>query len=88
MEVEIEVKSEKESENGMQDIGKICDVEIKKAENGWMVCYRTKEMKPGMKASDHVEWTMKKFVYTKDQEDKAFEDFKNLKKKEEGNSYY
>lgn len=88
MEVEIEVKNSPEKEDNSSDIGKIVDVEIKKAENGWMLCYRTKEMLPGMKSSDHVEWTKKSFVYTKEQEDKAFNDFKELKKKEYSDYWY
>jgi hypothetical protein len=85
MDVIVEAKQEYDNSS---ELGKICDVDIKKAENGWTLCYRTKEARPGMKSCDHVEWSRKSFVYSKEDEDKAFEQFKELKKKEQSDYWY
>jgi len=86
--MEVKVEIEKGEERNDSAVGKICNVEIKKATNGWIVCYRTKELEPGMKSTDHIDWKRKEIIFTAEKENEAFDYFKELKKQETDNSYY
>ena len=70
---------EMEEESG---IGKICDVRIKKASNGWIVSYDTKKKPMGGSESEHIPWTTETVLFESSKEDDAFNKFKELKKKE------
>lgn len=83
--IEIEIKGGKGADMGTS---KICDVNIKRASNGWTVMYREKKSVPGRKDCDHVESTSESLVFTSDQEDEAFEKFKSLKKMETDSYWY
>jgi hypothetical protein len=88
MELEINIGKEKEKEDYSADMGKIKNVEISKAENGWVVSYRTMESMAGKSKMDHCEYCSKKMVYTKDKSDDAFTSFRSLKEKEESDNWY
>jgi hypothetical protein len=65
---------------------KVCWVDIKKADNGYIVSYSVKEKKLGAGKYDHVEHTEKKMLFNEKQEDEAFQLFVKMKKKELSNS--
>jgi hypothetical protein len=88
MELEINIGKEKEKEDYSADMGKIKDVEIIKADNGWLVSYRTMEKPAGKSNMEHCEYTPKKNVFTKEQSDDAFASFRSLKEREENSIWY
>ena len=79
---EYEMKTEEE-----KGIGKICDVRIKKASNGWIVSYDTKKKPMGGSESEHIPWTNETVLFESSKEDDAFNKFKELKKKETPDRY-
>ncbi|MFN5417671.1 MAG: hypothetical protein ACK5B9_11490 [Flavobacteriia bacterium] len=87
MEIKVEIENEKEEMDMTSEIGKIRDVDINKALNGWTLSYMLMEKAPGKSKMEHCEYMRKSEVFKTEESDAAFARFRSLKEKEES-SYW